>query len=506
MDSREDRRRAAPDRMVEIRVDGPSGGKAVRVDRPKPHFTSRPRVIRVLSFVFAVLFHGQVAIGSFVLWTFFVITCWFATPCGENPFRFRYANPYTLGNRSDGEEEYGEDHVVTIRMRPWRRWPELEWTDPPMWDSGQLPFREALGKPFQRERTSRSPGVFRHNEPESKAYGDSVDLVSDKPFRGKGIYDGLGAEKGGGGRYGTPPGGKDSVHLALGWLIRHQNPDGSWSAGRRMARCKVSPRGECPQGDGREDLDAGVTGLATLAFLGAGYTIETKDAWDGIAFRDVISKALSWMIKNQDSEGCIGPRGAPPPNHCLAALALCEAHGIGKAMLIPDEARKAVAHAATVVDAGGGWRLPGAGPGKDPWWIGWAVMTIKSAALSGMEVPPKAHERARRWYEDAANTGFLLTPEIWGGDGGNLHRWYFSAQALSPYDGDGGMLWRRMGVRIRKVVEAGQNREEASCRQGSWEPKDLSEREGGPVYATALRAVFLELCPPYCYTLGNPEW
>ena len=420
--------------------------------------------------------------------------------CGNISYGFRLDNPFFPPEAppADGEEP---SPSIVLRLRRRNPWRDVTSDELPTWDPALLPLSEILGKPFEPEKAPKHYEEGPVDETWERPWGDSMEFISSSPFRGRGTFDTSNISIGGGGRYGgTPARGKDAVHLALGWLIRHQGPDGSWSARNFSSRCRKNPAGRCVPSVGRGDFDAGVTGLATLAFLGAGYTPQSADAWDGIRFSDTIQKALVWMSGHQDPEGRVGPRNAPLLNHCLAALALCEASRAGP---FRNEASKAVEYAAAAVKAGGGWRSPGEGPGDDPWQIGWAVLLMRSAVSSNVPLPPGTSPAADRWTEDAADTSLLLRPKLWCGNGSGFHRGYFTAQALVSYDGEGGMLWRGMMARIREVVEPGQNRDGTSCREGSWEPADLSEREGGPVYATALRALMLELCSPYGYTPGG---
>ena len=71
---------------------------------------------------------------------------------------------------------------------------------------------------------------------------------------------------------GTPQ-TEDAVRAALKWLAHHQGPDGGWGAETFVNQCTG---GRC-SGTGDSSYDAGVTGLAVLAFLGAGYIPMSKD-------------------------------------------------------------------------------------------------------------------------------------------------------------------------------------------------------------------------------------
>lgn len=61
-----------------------------------------------------------------------------------------------------------------------------------------------------------------------------------------------------------------AVNSALDWLAAHQSPDGRWDSDGFDAAC---PRGDKCDGHAIErESDTGLTGLALLAFLGAGHT------------------------------------------------------------------------------------------------------------------------------------------------------------------------------------------------------------------------------------------
>lgn len=122
----------------------------------------------------------------------------------------------------------------------------------------------------------------------------------------------------------------DSITLGLCWLARHQNPDGSWSAMSFKARCSA----EAPCHDVNETYhefyDEGLTSLATLAFLDAGYGPESKKKLaDPVAGKQhdagaVVTKALEWLCKRQQPNGQFTDDRAYLYNEALATMALAE--------------------------------------------------------------------------------------------------------------------------------------------------------------------------------------
>ena len=105
---------------------------------------------------------------------------------------------------------------------------------------------------------------------------------------GTGVDNGAGhgsfGERNGGGRrlmvkrHGGSRATEEGVELALRWLAYHQEPDGHWDTVKYGASNKV---------------DTAITGLSTLAFLGAGHT-EKVGTW-----KANVTKAVSWLKSKQ---------------------------------------------------------------------------------------------------------------------------------------------------------------------------------------------------------------
>ena len=75
-----------------------------------------------------------------------------------------------------------------------------------------LDMEESVEDPVYRKDAEESDHNETADEEEfEKAKGDSLDFVSDKPFKGKGTYDVIGGGGGGGGRYGGRLGGKRNL-------------------------------------------------------------------------------------------------------------------------------------------------------------------------------------------------------------------------------------------------------------------------------------------------------
>jgi hypothetical protein len=318
-----------------------------------------------------------------------------------------------------------EEAVVVAPPRKPRPVPEMEKPKDLNPNEKILDIKKAVDDPvYKKDAEESDHNETADDEDYQKAKGDSLDFVSDKPFKGKGTYDTIGGGSGGGGRYGSRLGGRknlvargggggeteDAVLAGLKWLSRHQNPDGSWSVQGYKSNCgKVSKySGGCAPNPGHDDFDAGVTGLSLLAFLGAGYSHLSKDTHDGICFGDVVRKGLQWLMSHQDPEGCIGARTAQKYmyNHTICALAMSEAFGLTGSNLFKDQAQKGVDFCIAGQNPGKAWRYSYKCGDNDSSVTGWAAMVLKSAEISGLTFPRTGYDGARAWFDEVTEENY----------------------------------------------------------------------------------------------------
>jgi hypothetical protein len=420
--------------------------------------------------------------------------------------------------------------------------------------------------------------------------GDSKDFLSYVKgeaggFRGRqigktpGVYDTIGAGKGagGGGCYGGRRGGRENLRAegpgptkrteasltsALTWLAHHQSSDGGWSAAGFEQQCTS---GRCG-GAGDSTYDTGVAGLALLAFLGAGYSPlsrdDVADPYDParrIRYGEVVKKGLQWLLAHQDPEGCVGERGSKYMyNHSIAALALSEAYGMTASQPLKEPAQRAIDFLVAAQNPGKGWRCSARSGDSDTSVSGWAVMALKSAQLSELNIPNSAYEGALNWLNEAtepngyARVGYnargtgkvyvpgkneqfdhhesmsavavmsrifiqkkksepalgavnLLVQDLpeWKTNRIDFYYWYYASLALFQYDGPEGPMWRKWNEPMKNSIVLHQKGHADGCRGGSWDPQD--DRwgfEGGRVYAAAINALTLEVYYRYPNVFG----
>jgi hypothetical protein len=196
---------------------------------------------------------------------------------------------------------------------------------------------------------------------------------------------------GGNGPSGTPERTR-TVFAAFEWLKAHQSPDGSWDCDGFAANCT---RGHC-DGAGSAAHDVGVTGLALLAFLGAGET-----HLEG-SYRRTVKDGLVWLLGVQDAEGCFGERVGQQflYDHACATLALAEAYGMTGSKPLREPAQRAIRFVLQSQNPYSGWRYDSPPNGDDDTSVtGWMVMALKSAKLAGLTIDDEAVASALAWID-----------------------------------------------------------------------------------------------------------
>lgn len=349
-----------------------------------------------------------------------------------------------------------------------------------------------------------------------------------------------------------------SVELSLKWLAAHQNPAGFWDADGFDVHCPAGNRcggrarlGQDPlEGNRTPELhqqagleaDAGVTALAILAFLGAGYQHEEGP------YADNIDHALQWLVRNQGADGFLGGnanRYGRMYCHGMATIAIGEAYGMTHDNTLREPLAKAIQFTLDAQNQqDGGWRyLPG--QISDMSLFGWQLMGLKSAQTAGLEVPKEATDRCVRFlldqgqmlkakqlstfgglasyrkYQDQNNVEQIEPPkpsmtaealfckQILGIKRTNpavgeavayleqnpprratedLYYWYYGTLAMYHH---GGPSWQRWNETVRELLINEQRKDGHAA--GSWDPRTPWGDFGGRVFSTALSTLTLEV-------------
>jgi hypothetical protein len=308
-----------------------------------------------------------------------------------------------------------------------------------------------------------------------------------------------------------------AVSGGLRWLAQYQQPDGKWSFHHG-----VDDPGTLDQ------CTTGATGLALLAFLGAGHTHRSENA----RYRATVDKGLHFLLSQMKCEGNTGDlRGKVVGNegmyaHAIATLALCEAYGQTRDSELKAPAQRAVNFIVAAQDQdGGGWRYVPHERG-DTTVTGWQLMALKSAKSSRLKVPEKTLAKAGRFLDFVQTAGGSRygydrrgdSPPMtaigllcrmylgWMRDNPALEKGvdYLSGAGPSPDDiyydyyatqvlhHWGGPEWKKWNEVLRDhLVETQVKKGDAA---GSWKPTgDRGAGAGGRLYQTCLSVMTLEV-------------
>lgn len=342
----------------------------------------------------------------------------------------------------------------------------------------------------------------------------------------------------------SSPSTEAAIELGLEFLARHQQPDGSWSL-------EMFDTGH-PSHQQQLVSSSAATGLAVLAFQGAGY--HHRD----FRYALVLSRALTWLVEHQQEDGNLyvpsdseSNRYAMMYSHGIAALALTEAWGMTQDPSLRAPCERAIDFIASSQDPQrGGWRYRNE-PGQrmtDTSVTGWMMMALHSARQGGLEVPANTLAGIESWMEvahDPANpslfrydpyaentasiqrvqqrnaspamtaVGLLMRiysgtdresllvqrgadyllerpPGIRDGLVRDTYYWYYATQVLRHV---GGTKWEQWNSRLHPLLVGSQ--EQSGPLAGSWDPyAPVPDRWGpfaGRLYVTTMNLLSLEV-------------
>jgi hypothetical protein len=352
-------------------------------------------------------------------------------------------------------------------------------------------------------------------------------------------------------RAGATSTSEQAVERALDWLARHQDTDGRWDGATAKYDDGTAVKGDddftvhCPPGEAcfgeciYWEADTALTGLALLAYLGAGYT-----QTDG-KYAESVGKGLSFLLAQQKPDGDLRGRSRAVGIYChaMATIALCEAYALTGDERLRAPVERAVQFLSRARARDGlAWRyVPGAAVG-DTSILGWVVMALKSAREVGIPVASTLQSGTMTWLEkvSAGQSGGLaryqpwdnvtatMTAEAWvcrqflgvGGPGPasteaadyllahgprsdtyNLYYWYYGTLAMYQHGGD---AWYRWNALVRDEIVRRQR--QSGHATGSWDPDDSPYgAKGGRIYCTALATLSLEVYYRYLRLYDEPQ-
>lgn len=174
-----------------------------------------------------------------------------------------------------------------------------------------------------------------------------------------------------------------SIERGLKWLYSHQDQNGRWDNDRFF---KHDQAGSQKDGPGSAVHDVGATGLALLAFLGAGNTTTTGP------YKETVLKAARWLRNQQGPNGLFGTPASHDfiYDHAIASFAMCEAYGISKDMRLKKAAQMGINYLESHRNPYACWRYQPRDNDNDSSVTGWCLRAYRSASDFGLQVNRQA--------------------------------------------------------------------------------------------------------------------
>jgi hypothetical protein len=201
-------------------------------------------------------------------------------------------------------------------------------------------------------------------------------------------------------QFGGRPETEDAVEAGLTWLAAHQDQDGTWDRFEFGRHCPADD--PCPgKAVGAEGYSfcPGLTGLALLAFLGAGYTDREGP------YKDVVGRAVDALLEAQMAHGGFGrDERIAGYNDALATFALAEYYALTDEPRVVAPLERAVTRLVLSQQELGAWDyVRRADSGRNDTSItGWAVQALHACVAAGIPVPRRVLIKAALHFEQAA--------------------------------------------------------------------------------------------------------
>jgi hypothetical protein len=327
---------------------------------------------------------------------------------------------------------------------------------------------------------------------------------------------------------GATPASEAAVDQGLAWLARHQRSDGSWSLDTsHMCRENVP----CPPTIASSS-DTAATGLALLAFLGAGHS-HVKEG----RYQNNVTRGLRWLVSHRSGDGNFftgGSGNAHLYSQAIATMAVCESYALTGDPALKTHAEKGLGFILRAQNKlEGGWRYVPTVDG-DTSVFGWQMFALRSGQFAGFAIPKKTIGLSRVYLDGVSSDrrrvtyvyrpGRSITPvmtaeallcrqylgwakddprllegvgliakDLEAADDRNIYYWYYATQLLHNM---GGPEWKRWNERVRDGLVAEQIKQ-SGCALGSWDPTWPQEDEwgsrAGRLYQTTMSILTLEV-------------
>ena len=316
------------------------------------------------------------------------------------------------------------------------------------------------------------------------------------------------------------------VKNALTYLARYQSTDGRWDSSELEGGRENYVLGH-DRGNAGIQADTGVTGLAVLAFLGAGHSHLEGE------YRETVRKGLEFLIRSQKTDGSLAGDSrlfASMYCHGMATLALSEAFALTGDKRLKTATEKAIGYSVRAQHPNtGGWRYR-PGDDGDMSQFGWQVIAVKSASMAGIDIPQRTFNGMSKFVQSCSSgkygglsryrPGEKVTPTMTAealccraflnqrisensvheaaasllqqlpsqNQQANYYYWYYATIALYQV---GGEAWNQWNSAL--ISEITRRQIKTGPFAGSFNPDSIWGGYGGRAFTTAMAALSMEV-------------
>jgi hypothetical protein len=195
---------------------------------------------------------------------------------------------------------------------------------------------------------------------------------------------------------GISPKTEAAVENGLNWLMRHQNLDGGWNGATYHENCTSTEH--CGDEGGIRDRPLAYTGLALLAFQGAGYT-----HLDG-PYRDVMQRGFEYLLANQDYDGSHHEDGWTfSYEAAIVCQALCDGYGLTGDPWLGEAAQRMIDYLVKIQYPGRTWRYHVRSSETDTSVMSWVITACISARHAAIDIPEQIFVASEAWLDLACD-------------------------------------------------------------------------------------------------------
>jgi RNA polymerase sigma-70 factor (ECF subfamily) len=288
----------------------------------------------------------------------------------------------------------------------------------------------------------------------------------------------------------VPPSTRTPILPAIVRFMKSQNEDGSWGDGATMLGDRVIGR-------------SGVTSLALLSFLGAGYCHLSKDVYEEHDTGVTVRRALDHLFKSLREDGSVSTDADPALDQALTALALSEVYGMTASQYLKDPAQRSIQALLKLQQSDGSWSHPTS--------TYWATEALASAQCNELPLDAEQLQRTKDYVrsqldagpnlpamlehlflnQDRAHPGLVQTSQAVSAvppnsSGPDLLYCYQGGMALFRYEGPDGSSWKQWVEPLRQTLQNSQ-------QDGFWQGTTHSDT----IVRSSLATLSLEIVYRY---------